>query len=146
VSYAFGPNETISFSDGNIETITGGFSVNLPVTQFGLTADVTLAGAGPESGTYSAIETDGPSTIVIGNSGAFMSLSFASDFGVNLDGLILAVWTHTVFPPNQFTGFTTTAVASAVPEIKTWAMMLLGFAGIGFMAYRRKSKPSLMVA
>lgn len=27
----------------------------------------------------------------------------------------------------------------AVPEPATWAMMLLGFCGIGFMAYRRKS-------
>jgi PEP-CTERM motif len=27
---------------------------------------------------------------------------------------------------------------SAVPEPSTWAMMVLGFAGIGFMAYRRK--------
>jgi choice-of-anchor C domain-containing protein len=26
---------------------------------------------------------------------------------------------------------------SAVPELSTWAMMLLGFAGIGFVAYRR---------
>jgi outer membrane lipase/esterase len=33
-----------------------------------------------------------------------------------------------------------------VPEPSTWAMMILGFAGIGFMAYRRKSKPALMVA
>jgi PEP-CTERM motif len=30
-------------------------------------------------------------------------------------------------------------VAPAVPEPSTWAMMILGFAGIGFMAYRRKS-------
>ena len=29
----------------------------------------------------------------------------------------------------------------AVPEPSTWAMMVLGFAGIGFMAYRRKVKP-----
>jgi hypothetical protein len=28
----------------------------------------------------------------------------------------------------------------------TWAMLLLGFAGISFMAYRRKSKPALMAA
>jgi hypothetical protein len=34
---------------------------------------------------------------------------------------------------------------TAVPEPSTWAMMILGFAGIGFMAYRRKSKPALMV-
>jgi hypothetical protein len=35
---------------------------------------------------------------------------------------------------------------SAVPEPSTWAMMILGFAGIGFMAYRRKSKPALLAA
>ncbi len=32
----------------------------------------------------------------------------------------------------------------AVPEPSTWAMMILGFAGVGLMAYRRKSKPALM--
>jgi hypothetical protein len=37
-------------------------------------------------------------------------------------------------------------VTAAVPEPSTWAMMILGFAGIGFMAYRRKSKPALMAA
>jgi hypothetical protein len=47
--------------------------------------------------------------------------------------------------------FTTTAgeqfaSVAAVPEPSTWAMMILGFAGIGFMAYRRKSKPALMAA
>jgi len=32
---------------------------------------------------------------------------------------------------------------TAVPEPSTWAMMLLGFAGVGFMAYRRKAtKPA----
>ena len=35
---------------------------------------------------------------------------------------------------------------AAVPEPSTWAMMILGFCGIGFMAYRRKSKPALMAA
>jgi hypothetical protein len=33
-----------------------------------------------------------------------------------------------------------------VPEPSTWAMMLLGFVGLGFMAYRRKAKPALMAA
>jgi hypothetical protein len=36
--------------------------------------------------------------------------------------------------------------APAVPEPSTWAMMILGFAGVGFMAYRRKSKPALIAA
>jgi hypothetical protein len=29
-------------------------------------------------------------------------------------------------------------IAAAVPEPSTWAMMILGFCGVGFMAYRRK--------
>jgi CHRD domain len=43
------------------------------------------------------------------------------------------------FPNGEIRG-----VLAAVPELSTWAMMLLGFAGVGFMAYRRKSKPALM--
>ena len=39
-----------------------------------------------------------------------------------------------------------TFVVAGVPEPSTWAMLLLGFAGLGFMAYRRKSKPALMAA
>ena len=37
-------------------------------------------------------------------------------------------------------------ISPAVPESSTWAMLLLGFAGVGFMAYRRQSKPALMAA
>lgn len=36
----------------------------------------------------------------------------------------------------------TTAI-SAVPEPSTWAMMILGFAGVGFMTYRRRKVPVL---
>ena len=35
---------------------------------------------------------------------------------------------------------------TAVPEASTWAMMILGFMGVGFMAYRRKSNVALRVA
>jgi hypothetical protein len=31
---------------------------------------------------------------------------------------------------------------ASVPELSTWAMMILGFAGVGFRAYRRKSQTS----
>lgn len=31
---------------------------------------------------------------------------------------------------------------AAVPEPSTWAMMILGFAGVGFMAYRRRNQSS----
>jgi PEP-CTERM motif len=38
--------------------------------------------------------------------------------------------------------FAANVTVGAVPEPSTWAMMILGFAGVGFMAYRRKSKPA----
>jgi hypothetical protein len=39
--------------------------------------------------------------------------------------------------------FTQVLGVSAVPEPSTWAMMILGLAGLGFMAYRRRGQPSL---
>ena len=33
-------------------------------------------------------------------------------------------------------------ITAAVPELSTWAMMLIGFAGLGFMGYRRARKLS----
>jgi hypothetical protein len=36
------------------------------------------------------------------------------------------------------------ASVNAVPEPSTWAMMIVGFSALGFVAYRRKSKPALM--
>jgi hypothetical protein len=46
--------------------------------------------------------------------------------------------------PSEFRVETSGALVTGVPEPSTWAMLLLGFAGVGFMAYRRKLKPSLM--
>jgi len=33
--------------------------------------------------------------------------------------------------------------APSVPEPSTWAMMLLGFAGVGYAAYRRTKRDSV---
>jgi hypothetical protein len=45
--------------------------------------------------------------------------------------------------PGAFTALDLTA---AVPEPSTWAMFILGFAGVAFMAYRRKSKLALIAS
>ena len=42
---------------------------------------------------------------------------------------------------NSFEFDNVTSVA-AVPEPATWAMMILGFLGVGLVAYRRKSRPA----
>jgi hypothetical protein len=40
----------------------------------------------------------------------------------------------------------TTGFIAAVPEPSTWAMMVLGFCGLGFMAYRRRSSSAMLAA
>jgi hypothetical protein len=37
-------------------------------------------------------------------------------------------------------------LTAAVPEPSTWAMMILGFAGVGYMTYRRRKQAALTVA
>jgi hypothetical protein len=45
-------------------------------------------------------------------------------------------WTWGTGPNQNFT-----LIIGEVPEPSTWAMMLLGFAGLGYVGYRRSSKP-----
>jgi hypothetical protein len=40
----------------------------------------------------------------------------------------------------------TFTVSAAVPEPSTWAMMILGFCGLGFVAYRRKQQTAFNAA
>jgi hypothetical protein len=39
--------------------------------------------------------------------------------------------------------FDNVSTVAAVPETSTWAMLILGFVGVGFAAYRRKQLPSI---
>jgi len=44
---------------------------------------------------------------------------------------------------NHFDATFSATFTSAVPEPSTWAMLILGFAGVGFLAYRRKNNTAL---
>jgi PEP-CTERM motif len=57
-------------------------------------------------------------------------------------------FTDTLIPAgsNQQGNLLDNVVASSVPEPATWAMMILGFMGIGFVAYRRKNNHSFRFA
>jgi hypothetical protein len=63
------------------------------------------------------------------------------DWAEQYIGLADATYLWLGHPPVGFpsSGIVTIATA-AVPEPSTWAMMLLGFAGVGFMGYRRSRK------
>jgi hypothetical protein len=68
--------------------------------------------------------------INFGMAGGFESVVFST-------GATAFEFAFTASPDQQIT---------PVPEPSTWAMMILGFAGVGFMAYRRKSNgPALRI-
>ena len=55
--------------------------------------------------------------------GGFRILPFGSEGNVSIDDL--------------------SATIAAVPEPSTWAMMILGFAGVGYLTYRRRKTAAL---
>lgn len=92
--------------------------------------------------------------------GAFNGPSFTDATGANFGtiasitgplgtvtdtGSVLSInWAGVSFAEGQTAVIT---FANGVPEPSTWAMMILGFVGIGFMAYRRKQNgPALRIA
>ena len=68
----------------------------------------------------------------------------------------LSYWNTTSITPNASFGFTYALVdpplaatplsAAIVPEPSTWAMMLIGFAGLAFAEYRRSRKRAAFAA
>jgi hypothetical protein len=74
-------------------------------------------------------------------SGSFISGTDTFN-GTTLAGLGLTDGTYTYdfgTGPNADSVVVNIGTVSPVPEASTWAMMILGFAGIGFIAYRRKN-------
>lgn len=47
---------------------------------------------------------------------------------------------------NEDVEYASLTLTTGVPEPATWALMLLGFAGIGAAAYRRSAKPAQLIA
>jgi len=62
-----------------------------------------------------------------------------NSFSFNTTGLSLGLTSFSLGSPNEGHEVTlvSTTFASAIPEASTWAMMILGFLGLGFLAYRR---------
>jgi hypothetical protein len=103
-----------------------------------------------------------------GSNGVLQTLDFALAVGSTFDLSALGIgnFAESSAPPNGFQkaffsadiqGNGTTGDVGAdnlihsnpvgsIPEPSTWAMMLLGFGSVGFMAYRRKSRPAFRLA
>ena len=92
-----------------------------------------------------------PVNRLLGVNGHNVAAGLYNDASGNSHGYTYTISSGT-YSPVELVGFYVDAasnthglLASAVPEPSTWSMLLLGFTGIGFMAYHRKSK-QLMIA
>jgi hypothetical protein len=92
----------------------------------------TISGPASDSPIVSALVD--PSSTVTGLINSEVSFA-ANSVTVNLAGDVFSA---------SSVGLIDVQFAPPVPEPSTWAMMILGFCGLYFMAYRRKSKPALM--
>jgi hypothetical protein len=116
------------------------FSFSSPVSAVGFTLADGFSGGTITAQFFDGSTLDGSFNFSAANQTAF------SFFGVNGIGPITSVTLTPDFNSFLLVDQIQSGVA-AVPEPSTWAMMILGFCGIGFMAYRRKSKaPAIRVA
>ena len=79
-------------------------------------------------------------TYATGINDASVIVGYYLSNGFNSDGGFLASIGH------GFLASEHGSLASTVPEPSTWAMMLIGFAGIGFVTYRRTKKNTTALA
>jgi hypothetical protein len=126
-----------------IATQTAQFVIRLGITTFNFT---TLSGPVVES----IGEFNGPGSF--NDPGPFPSGLLVGTFFIPLDAIALTVsgtFGNSVIDSssgvNVCLGDGPCGAVGAVPEPSTWAMLILGFAGIGFMAYRRRQSQYRLV-
>jgi hypothetical protein len=139
------PTGSFLLEVGSGESFTNGFSPTTSANALGRGYQYSQAYGQPGTidvnitGTFSF--TGDQATIPI-----LMSLSAGGQYGF-ADFGDTATFSFNALPDGvSYTSASGNFLSGSVPEPSTWAMLLLGFAGIGFMAYRRKSKPALMPA
>jgi hypothetical protein len=128
-----GPESTLCV-DGNPTLVD--FSASSLVLTAPSVSYTGTAFNGPEFGVNSGNPFDPVSSVVTSGGQSVSAYVSAGTLFVNWEG-------------QGFTSGDTVTInfAGAVPEPSTWAMLLLGFAGVGFMAYRRKQNgPQLRLA
>jgi hypothetical protein len=124
----------------SVEILTSPIGLsNLTLTYVFGTFDVT---AGVITGANNLLFTDGNSFLQFNDS---ETLGHANFIYTPIPNSGFSGNDYVVSNLGGFAGVTYSEV-TAVPEPSTWAMMMLGFAGVGFIAYRRKNKPALLAA
>lgn len=151
-TYQFDSGTVVDFNDASrpaLSTLTGTFTVNT-TSELVTSSNVTLSAPAEKAGLY-----DGGGTIDNTFPGFVKLLSSTQPFLITLgfDGGPFGTAHLTLGPGSVIedrtdiqdgaeSGRLTTGgitLLAAVPEPSTWAMMLLGFIGLGFLTYRKKN-------
>jgi PEP-CTERM motif len=123
-----GPNSGYVFNSITPVTLTPG---NFQITAFGWTnSNLEYNPDQQPLGAQAAFFTDGGAIV---QGGAYYNLFLANQVATTFDAFT------STYGAGNFT-------VEAVPEPSTWAMMILGFMGVGFMAYRRKHTSAFRLA
>ena len=123
------PEFSTLFPNQNPDTVGNGVETLFGLSSTALT--LTLNDEHPSSSPYSITDPLGFNYVAIHQAQGEVVLQYLT--------------TQTTFNLSGYTGISNLRFYSvgAVPEASTWAMMILGFFGVGFMAYRRKSEAAL---
>jgi hypothetical protein len=149
---------TVDYAGGNSATVT---AVTLASSASGPVAAATYLPANSSFSQYGGTATEYPTSDVwIFSAGALIGGTTYNGPNIDLSfifpgGSALAsygfgasdLWIRNDGGQSTFfnvTGTATPAAAPAVPEASTWAMIILGFGGLGIMAHRRKPKPAVL--
>jgi PEP-CTERM motif len=143
---------SLTSTDGSGINGTGELDVSVPIPATGLfdvpMADITKLTFTIEGNTFGTNFSTYSLSVVRFIDGALNDITFSSAESQNQISLMTtATYSYSDALDGHHSSGNVTAILAAVPEPSTWAMMILGFCGLGFMAYRRKQNgPALRLA
>jgi hypothetical protein len=153
--------ETVVFTATGTESIVIDQGYQVPDIERLTSNVVTLSGGGPNllgSTWQSRSAALGSNAFTFNDGTPVPGLGFAAQNPPDVDTFFQIFttvpgksYTYSFDYSNNTTGFGATpsllvATASSVPEASTWAMLLLGFAGLGFASYRARRAAGAAIA
>jgi hypothetical protein len=149
----YGSTSPSGFEGHQYAFVQGGTTSTLSQTFSSAVAGVTtiqwLEGSRPDFGSFNGAQTY---EVLLNNLvlGVFSTLSGQNFELESVNGTLLAGSNTLQFKgltvDGDHTVFIDDVAVSAIPELSIWGMMLLGFAGIGIVTYRRAKRISSVVA
>ena len=143
-----------SWLDTGMNLVSGdtyNFTVIDPATQWSAGSNTPFsrdsdANGIPPGGGYGVLTMDSFTAnfgALVGDAGGHLFLIGTGPLNLSgLSGELTVGYWDSYYGDNSGTQQLSISTVSGVPEPSTWAMMIVGFAGLGFLAYRRNNQPA----